>query len=87
MMLFQSNIQGVTINWFTNSPDTGNKDCICSYCNVVIEEEEGPAIRMWHEIKVPRQPGGKPRKVVLEARFHHACYKSLLAAKVFTLSR
>lgn len=34
---------------FTDSPDAGTKECICSRCLKLITEEEAPAIRVWPE--------------------------------------
>ena len=57
------------IHWFTDSPDEGEPDCLCSYCLEVIEDNEendGPAIRMWR--------GGTAE----EARFHDKCFNACL---------
>lgn len=36
------------ITWFDNSPDAGDPDCLCSWCNKVIGEDELP-IRFFNE--------------------------------------
>ncbi len=36
---------------FTDSPDAGDQDCLCSRCGKIITEDEAPAIRMFVEGK------------------------------------
>ena len=36
------------LKWFTDSPDTGDPACVCSYCAKVIPEGEVP-LRAWRE--------------------------------------
>jgi len=54
-----------TITWFVHSPDAGDPDCLCSYCGMVISDEDVPAIRQWNE------------KADLEARFHIDCWNKV----------
>ena len=51
------------VQWFTDSPDTGEMTCICSWCEMVISDEDVPAIRMTTNTKLP-----------IEARFHVDCW-------------
>lgn len=50
------------LKWFTDSPDTGYPDCICSLCGKVISEDEVP-IRIWNDDKPMR-----------EIRLHWKCF-------------
>jgi hypothetical protein len=65
-----------TIKWFSDSPDAGHPDCVCSWCgewilvpddcedpdDILYElSDDNPPIRMWN---VKNQ----------EARFHTSCY-------------
>lgn len=52
------------LKWFTDSPDTGDPKCICSYCTKVIEEGEIPLYAFRGE--------GKETK---ELRLHINCAK------------
>jgi hypothetical protein len=49
-----------SVTWFTNSPDVGDPDCLCSLCASVIEASV--PIRIYAD------------KLNLEARFHHVCF-------------
>ncbi len=37
------------LTWFSDSPDTGDPACICSYCKEVIEDEGELPLRLWGE--------------------------------------
>ena len=54
------------LKWFTDSPDAGDPDCICSLCDKVIPEDDAP-IRIWN-------PSSKPVK---EIRLHWDCFKNV----------
>lgn len=51
------------LKWFTDSPDAGYPDCICSLCGKVIPEDEVP-VRMWNQSSEP----------VKEIRLHWECF-------------
>lgn len=51
------------LEWFTDSPDAGDPDCICSLCGKIIAEEEVP-VRIWNPSKNP----------VKEVRLHWDCF-------------
>lgn len=36
------------LTWFTDSPDTGRPECICSFCGKIIEDGEMP-LRIFHD--------------------------------------
>lgn len=59
------------LRWFTDSPDVGDEDCLCSWCRKVIAR--GTAIRLYREIRP---------QVVLEARFHDECCEPVFGMKV-----
>ena len=50
-----------TIAWFSESPETGEPDCFCSYCKLLIE---GQIFRAWRDIA----------GLTYEARFHPHCF-------------
>jgi|SRR5262245_6254884 len=52
--------------WFTDSPDAGDPECICSVCRQRIKEEDNP-LRMWE---------GKGEDTI-EARLHGHCYEEV----------
>jgi hypothetical protein len=56
--------EDILILWFSESPDAGHPECICSYCYEVIEDL---AIKAWNEVNLLGQP------TVLEGRFHEDC--------------
>jgi len=58
-----------TIRWFSDSPDIGDPDCLCSLCGQVITEDDGPAIRVTSAIDDR------------EARFHSWCARNALSAQ------
>jgi hypothetical protein len=49
------------LKWFRDSPDAGDPDCLCSYCERAIPENQLP-IRLFDS------------NSDLEARFHPACF-------------
>ncbi len=53
------------IGWFYDSPDAGDPACVCSFCGLLIKEEDAPAIRMW-------DPDER-----MEARFHIECWQAV----------
>lgn len=53
---------GDPVEWFSDSPGAGHPDCICSYCGLVINEEQAPPIRLFED------------ENNLEARFHLNCW-------------
>lgn len=57
----------VALRVFTDSPDAGESDCLCSKCYQVIGEDDVP-IRFW-----PDPPDTR------ELRFHQACFEKELA--------
>jgi ribosome modulation factor len=56
------------LKWFKDSPDTGDPDCICSYCGKVIAEEEMP-LRCFRNTEDGRGE---------ELRFHMDCAKLVI---------
>lgn len=60
--------------WFTDSPDEGDPNCICSACvRSIAASDDPPALRMWSD-------DGN-----LEMRFHHSCATSLIARGVLRI--
>lgn len=57
--------QAIKVTWFTDSPDAGEKTCICSVCGELITAHEHP-LRVWTDEAEP-----------LEARFHDKCWNSI----------
>ena len=55
--------------WFSDSPDAGDSSCLCSRCGKVIEEEDGPPIRIF-DVDNDR-----------ERRYHPNCVSSNFAGK------
>ena len=55
--------EGQKIRWFTDSPDAGEPDCLCSLCGKLIDQDEG-------EIRCVRNDVLDGQ----EARFHAGCY-------------
>lgn len=53
------------IQWFVESWDAGDPDCICSLCGKLIKEDECP-IRFWR---------AEPER---EARFHLICFEKIM---------
>ena len=39
--------------WFTDSPDVGTPECLCSFCEQPIPEDDeaGPILRAWHQAR------------------------------------
>jgi hypothetical protein len=54
--------QARSIVWFSNSPDAGQADCICSWCGELITEKDAPPLRVFNF------------DAGTEARFHGACF-------------
>jgi hypothetical protein len=58
---------------FTDSPDTGEPECVCSYCGEVIEEDEIPLRIFFPESK--QYPHGA------EYRLHWKCVRETVEFK------
>jgi hypothetical protein len=57
-------IVGPALHWFTDSPDAGDPACRCSRCGQIIEEDDGPVVRLFKETR--------------ELRFHPRCFEEAL---------
>lgn len=37
------------MRWFKDSPDAGTHECLCSFCEQPIPEEDAPVLRAWKQ--------------------------------------
>ncbi|MBA7637851.1 hypothetical protein ES703_45500 [subsurface metagenome] len=60
------------IKWFDTSPDAGDPSCLCSLCELLIDEDEVPIRAVDTEKN-------------LEARFHIKCFGTVTGEEIFAL--